>query len=434
MNNRNRQALGNNGAWGLVVAALLGCTLLSAAVRAGELEDLNAQNAILQAQLLSEQTKNSLAALELARQRQASVDSKDIAANESAEAASKADREFAELAAITKAAGAKGSPEGLDGSVTIANDTTGILLQARSQGGAAVEHVALKLCAKLNGKLNGQHILPVPATAFASISRSKLRHAQLEAVLAPIDKRLDELSQMKMSLTPEALAFAKSAEVLYGSATTVAKFFKSDRDIKFGESTRTALFEGALGNESCTAIFETPMLQFQAARSAKDQVDALADKLARMEQFRTATALARASYNAKKTEIKNDLAQAEKGKNKGAINAAKAALDDLNEAELQLIGDEVLATRAGALETGFGDKAEITISDLAWLEMDRMISNNPVMTYVLSVQDVQEIKKRWWGTKVKYRTSVELVYQVVGRSGKVIAAGGIPYTSDGGTL
>src|SRR3990167_1724305 len=106
MNNRNRQALGNNGAWGLVVAALLGCTLLSAAVRAGELEDLNAQNAILQAQLLSEQTKNSLAALELARQRQASVDSKDIAANESAEAASKADREFAELAAITKAAGA----------------------------------------------------------------------------------------------------------------------------------------------------------------------------------------------------------------------------------------------------------------------------------------------------------------------------------------
>ena len=56
------------------------------------------------------------------------------------------------------------------------------------------------------------------------------------------------------------------------------------------------------------------------------------------------------------------------------------------------------------------------------------------MTYVLSVQDVQEIKKRWWGTKVKYRTSVELVYQVVGSSGNVIAAGGIPHTSKGGTL
>ena len=435
MKMRKGRTIGKNGARGLIIAALLGNTLLSVAVRAGELEDLNAQNAILQAQLVSEQTKNSLAALELARQKQASIDSKDIAANESAEAASKADREFAELAAITKAAGAKGSPEGLDGSVTIANDTTGILLEARSQGAEAVRFVAKQLCDSLQTNNDARNILPVPATAFASISRAKMRHAQLEAVLVPIDKRLGEIGYTPMSLTPEVLAFAKSAEVLYGSATTVAKFFKSDRDIKFGESTRTALFEGELGNsEECRKVFSTPMLQFQAARSGKNQVDALAEKLARLEQFRTATALARASFNANKAELKSDLAQAEKAKDQRAIDAANKALDDINEAELTLIGDEVLATRAGALETGFSDKADVTISDLAWLEMDRLISTSPVMTYVLSVQDVQEIKKRWWGTKVKYRTSVELVYQVVGSSGNVIAAGGIPHTSKGGTL
>ena len=162
------------------------------------------------------------------------------------------------------------------------------------------------------------------------------------------------------------------------------------------------MFESRLA--TCSGIFDQHSLARKADRDRlQSKLKELANKLDVMQTFTIGVTNERKEFDA-----------LPKAQQKPAINDA-------------IKDREVLATRVNGLNlTG-----DTVLQDLAMASMDEAITGHPIMTYTLSVQDIQINKKRFLlNNKITYQGTAEVVYQVTNTNGEIIAGDAISETTD----
>ncbi|WP_213939363.1 hypothetical protein [Pseudomonas sp. dw_612] len=369
-----------------------------------------------------------------------SADEAAIAASKSATATSNATGDLAEINALKTTLG---DPKkiGVDGSIAFTTEAQNIMLQSRQGGIAAVRDAADEICSALTKNAQVRSAvglrpltpgtpLPPPAssgskTRIVALSEArltemvaaKLRMSRFTALydtvkntrLEPPERAADvkgskedtwfaARNQMVLGLQESLMA----AQYLMNGVDNIAGAFRTDKTFNMVTTTaREDLFESRLS--ACWAIFDPRSLARKADRDRlKTTIEEFAKKVQFMQDFAAEVATKRREFD--------------------ALPKSRQTITQ----NLQIKTWEALAARVNALTI---PDAQL-LTDLALTSMESVIREHPVMTYALSVQDTQILKKRWLlNNKISFQGTAEVVYQVTNIDGTILDGDAVSVTS-----
>ena len=412
------------------------CYMASSMLQADEKEDLKRELeyqkeiAELRRQIAEADKAAALASKEAATSRITGsyADAAAISESKSQIATQEANKQFAELTALKSI---MGDPKkiGVDGSIAFSSDTQNIMLQSRQGGIQVTRDAAAAICAALRGNKNvtavvgeGEKlIVPLSEQRLGEIVAAKLRMMRVQALLAAVQEAsratstpslgfpdipssLEFFKSMQIAPLglPGAIVAAQQAQYLLQGVDNVAGALRVNRTFTMDTTARADLFESRLA--VCSDIF----LPLSLARSADrrrldDLVEDFTEILQILQAFAAGVAVERKQYDSKpeasKSDTKND----------------------------EIKGREALAARINGLS--YTD--DILLQDLALASMEQDIQGQPIMTYSLSIQDVQVLKERFLlSNKLSYQGTAEVVYQVTDPDGRILDGDAVSLTSD----
>lgn len=403
----------------LVLAAALAFTGVAGA---DEVEDLNKQLSVLRAQIDLETARQQLSALQRAPDVSTIQAQDELVRAETTLKKSKVSQELAEFSAVKEVLG--DPPKiGMDGTVSISADDSTVMLQSRDAGISAVEAAAGEVCKRLgDGERN---IVPLPDDSFEKIAKARLLKSRIEALIIKSDQYPATVAQSAAAV----LAGLQMATYAAGGVGELSKLFRHNQEVTFGSSTRAGLFEGKLGKD-CSKRFVRVLVKRLASRKAVAEIEKLGADLEALSIYVAKVASVRKDINAKITSMEAKIATAESKKDTAAIEMLRPRLDRLYEDDIELVKADAVAARASSLLESLAGKEAELVEAANWLAVENELGDYAVMSYTLSVQDVQ-IKKTGFftGTRIKYRATAEVVFQVMGKDGAILAAEGISITT-----
>lgn len=418
-----------------ILLAGLACSMASSILQADELDELKRkleqqkEIAELRKQI-AQADRDAAAAIKETATSQATgtyTDAATISGAKSKIATDEAAEQFAELTALKTI---MGDPKkiGVDGSIAFTSDKQNIMLQSRQGGIEVTREAATTICRAMQNNrnitavinANNKRIVPLSEQRLGEIVAAKLRIMRVNALLDTIKELSPESSTPRhalpnlpnilewanvMSLEPYSMAgaivAAQQAQYLLQGIDNVAGAFRVNRTFTMDTTARADLFESRLA--ACSDIF----LPLSLARSADRRrlgtlVEEFAKKLQTLQIFAADVAIERKQFDslpkAQQTEAKN-----EKIRQRESIAARVNTLNYTDDTLLQ---------------------------DLALASMEQDIRDHPIMTYSLSIQDIQIMKERFLrSNKLNYQGTAEVVYQVTGTSGQILDGDAVSLTS-----
>lgn len=408
----------------LSVCVSLATGLITASASADEHDDqltaLNKRIAILEAQEKVSQLEDKIAQAQVKAASSlataASTDAATISGSKSKKATDEATAKYADLTSLNQVLG--GTKEiGVNGTISFNATDAAVLLQSRQGGILAAREAADELCAALRANkglqlgLKGKPIVPISEQRLEQIVTAKLRTLRFNelyfavevALLSPGDvKKPDRFgADAKDFSAPVILAGLATAQSVVSAVDNLAGMARVNKAYSIQTTAREDLFESRLS--TCSGVMDASSLKRRADRDRLNSSLAVYyKKLQKMQAFATTVATERRDFDA-----------LPKAKQKAATNNAIKAR-------------EALAARVAAISV----TDESIVSDLALASMESAITDKPILTYSLAIQDTQIKKDRFLlSDKLTYQGTAEVVYQVTGADGVILEGDAISITS-----
>ncbi|MFV3372475.1 hypothetical protein ACNFH5_30265 [Pseudomonas sp. NY15435] len=361
----------------------------------------------------------------------AAADRAAISASRKGAAEDDATAKYAEITALSTLLG---DPKqiGVDGSISFASDAQNIMLQSRKGGIEVTRTAADKICKMLGansevkaaiGQSPKKLVVPISEARMGEIVAAKLRLARFNALFETAKQAIasvsptppggrgpaglngfdfSKLHPYSGAISPGAIAAIQSAQFLASGIDTLGGMFRINRTFTMTTTAREDLFESRLA--ACSHVFSTYSLARQADRLRLEKlVNEFAGKMHTLQIFTMIVAKERKDFDA-----------LPKAKQVAAVNEG-------------IKQREAVVARFNSL--AYSDDA--LLQDLALHSMELAITNHPIMTYTLSIQDTQILKKRFLlSNKLTYQGTAEVVYQVTGTKGEILDGDALSYTSE----
>jgi hypothetical protein len=424
----------------LSVYAALGTALITTPTIADEHDDqfaaLNKRIAVLEAQEKVSQLEDKIAQAQIkaasALATAASTDSATISGNKSKEASSDATAKYADVTALKTVLGdTKGI--GVDGTISFNASDAAVLLQSRQGGILAAREAADELCAAfkankgLQNGLTGKPVVPISEQRLESIITAKLRTLRFNEVYSAVEEAslrpvsitggveprptpgsgkpplIDDLfgADAKTYSAPMVIAGLAQAQHIVTAVDNLAGVARINKVYSLKTTAREDLFESRLS--TCSGIMDASSLKRRADRERLNiSLATYYKKLQKMQAFSATVATERRDFDA-----------LPKAKQKAVTNNA-------------IKGREALAALVAAISA----TDDTVASDLALASMESAITDKPILTYSLAIQDTQIQKDRFLlNDKLTYQGTAEVVYQVTGADGAILDGDAISVTS-----
>ncbi len=430
-----------------VLASIL-CSIacVAAADDTDPVQALNDAKALLDAQAARDTSEAAAirAASDLAKAKAAAANvSSDIkAAQNASDAALATSAVTAQTATFAALKTTFGAPPtiGTDGSITITDATSGVLLQTKAGSLEATWLMAEKLCTILAAAgVRDAYIAPPDLDTKIQSARMVLREfsALSAKVKDPKNRKLVGLEGgVRAQVAPAAVLGAVSLlEYGAGALQSIAKLFRSDYAVALSsDATRAAWLEYFIGAR-CPAQIPRTQLEAVARGQSLDEITA---KLNEMQEFYTAaTSLKTATQ--RQIDLRTARIASLKAEKKDT-SIDQQDLDKQNQVLTELGTLDAWLPRIQALMTSVSTSPAPFLDALTWNafgdeQSPLKVSNRPRITIVLTTQDGQVTRSFWLTGKTMYgRSSAELIYRVTMTDGTVRAAGFLTAQSSGGKV
>lgn len=371
-------------------------------------------------------------ALSKVRSSASTQDASNATAKLTADAALATAKVGADSAEVTALIAAFGKPANLgsDGTVTISDSTSGMLLETRSGSLAITAVLAQNLCGVLASK-GIKDAFVAPPDLDKKVLASSLFLNEFNALQRVLgDPSIKPYAQAVTKSQISAAAVMSAVTMLQLGATSlqsVAKLFRSDYAVALADGGRGAWLESFLAAKCPEQLPYANVegvirangfaAQFATLQSLANVPDSLANAKAAAKRRLDSATDAIAKKVAKKEEPSSTESQ-EKVDAQAAFN--------------QIADLEPLSTRIKALIDSVTSKPDSFIDALVWQAFSNF-ADKPRLTVSLSTQDGQVTKTNWlFGKSVYGRSAGELIYRISTADGKVPLAGYVTATNSDG--
>lgn len=414
--------------------ALLAIPNLAWADNASQIQALKDEKALLdaQAQRDSAAAAAANATVELAKAQAVAADIANVIqkAQLDSSAALTKSQIGAQTAQIDALKSTYGAPPnvGNDGNISIADASTGTLLEIKTGSLQVTSQLADKLCKTLVAEnITDVYFAPSDLDTKIQSARMVLREftALSEKVRLKENRELAGLGGVKAQVAPAAILGAVSL-LQYGAGAlqTVAKLFHSDYAVGLSsDASRAAWLEYFM---AATCPSQIPQVQLEAT-VRNQSLDDVINRLNEMQEFSNA-AISKKSSIQKQIDLISARIAALKADKKDT-KAFQEQLDAQNNEMQAIVPLDVLAPRIQSLINTVSTTPGAFLDALTWYafgdkDNGLKIGNKSRLTVALTTQDGQITKTNWLtGKKVYGRSAGELIYRVISPDGKLTAVG-----------